>query len=190
MTEAHTRERLALLVLWGVIAYCWLGLLTPASAPLDYLLSPAYCAMVAATLSTALYSAIHVFAPVSDASRRRLLALFLAGMPFVYLWSAGRGGDAQAVILESLGAAVFVPTAVLGYRRSLLVLGGGIAAHGIAWDLWHHHRATYIEPWYPLGCLLVDVALFLVVLAYASEHSRAASRATFIDEHRTDARQC
>ncbi len=166
MAAAQTQERIALVVLSGAIAYCWVGLLTPAHSSVEYLTNPAYCAMAGATLSAALYSAIHLAATNSEIWRRRLLALFLAGMPLIYLWGAILVGDTPAILLASVGACIFIPVAVLGYRKSILGLGVGIAAHGIAWDLWHHHRATYIEPWYPIGCLLVDLALCLVVLAY------------------------
>lgn len=167
MAAAQTQERIALVVLWGAIAYCWFGLLTPARSSIEYLTNPAYCAMAGATLSAALYSAIHIVATHSELWRRRLLALFLAGMPLIYLWGAILVGDTPVILLEIVGAFIFIPMAVFGYRKSMLVLGVGIAAHGIAWDLWHHHRATYMEPWYPIGCLVVDLSLCLVVLAYA-----------------------
>jgi len=122
-------------------------------------------ALIGATLSSISYLGVSLLVVNSLVWRRLLLALFLAGMPLIYLWAAVLASDQQAIVLETVGAAVFIPLALLGYRRSLLVLGLGIAAHGIAWDVWHHHHFAYIEPWYPMGCLVVDLALSFVVAA-------------------------
>lgn len=167
MIKASRLELISLVVLWGVIVYCWGWLLAPASSPLEYLINPAYVAMIGATVSTAVYSAVAVFIESPIIWKRALLALFLAGMPFVYLWAAVLSHDPGAVVLESVGALIFVPLAVLGYRRSFSILGLGIAAHGIAWDVWHRSHASYIEPWYPVGCLIVDLAFAGVALAGA-----------------------
>lgn len=165
MTKASSSETLAFAVLIGTIAYCWLGLVPPAESLHQYLFNPASFALVAATVSASVYVAISVTVAPPLPWQRLLLALFLAGMPFIYLWAAIVAGDRDAIILETLGVFVFVPMAAWGYRRSLLILGIGIAAHGIAWDAWHHHNAAYIEPWYPFGCLVVDVAFFIVAAA-------------------------
>lgn len=165
MSRIAQPARLALWVLWGVIAYCWVDLLPPTSSLLEYLRNPAYFAMLAATLAAAFYSATYIFVADSHAWRRLQLALFLAGMPLVYLWGAIVAGDRTAVLLEAFGMAVFMPMAVFGWRRSIRILGLGIAAHGIAWDAWHHGHAAYMEAWYPVGCLVVDLAFCLVAIA-------------------------
>ena len=165
MIKAARLELISLAALWAVIGYCWVYLLAPARTPLEYLFNPAYVAMVGATVSAAAYSAIAVYIESPMIWKRALLALFLSGMPLVYLWAAYLAQDRGAIIVESAGVLIFVPLAVFGYRRSLSILGAGIAAHGIGWDAWHHSHANYIEPWYPVGCLIVDLAFFAVAVA-------------------------
>src|SRR5262245_54704148 len=101
---------------------------------------------------------------------RLIYAGFLAAMPFIYLAAALKRGSSSDVAIELVGVAVFVSLALFGYYKSFLVLGLGMAAHGLGWDLWHHGSGSYIASWYPLACLLVDLALGLLVLTQASVH--------------------
>jgi hypothetical protein len=101
---------------------------------------------------------------------RSIYAAFLAAMPFIYLAAALKRGSSSDIAIELVGVAVFVGLAVFGYYKSFLVLALGIAAHGLGWDLWHHSSASYIASWYPLACLLVDLALGFLVLTQASVH--------------------
>jgi hypothetical protein len=94
---------------------------------------------------------------------RLLLASFLAGMPIMYLWGALRNHDTSGALLESVGLLVYGAWAVVGYRRSSMVIGMGIAAHGIGWDAWHHGHVSYMEPHYPMGCLIIDIAFGLAI---------------------------
>lgn len=165
MTRLRKTEALAFILLFGLIAYYWARLVPPPLGEADYLLNPANFAMIGATQFAVIYFLISVSVANSLAWRRILLALFLASMPMIYFWAAIRLSDQHAILVESLGMLIFIAWAVLAYRRSLFMLGVGIAIHGIAWDAWHHHSAAYIEPWYPMGCLLVDLALFFVVAA-------------------------
>jgi hypothetical protein len=158
----------------AITAVAYAAFVLAPESPLRHLGEPAYLAMPAAIGVLGLLLALRLRARCSLRLESALLAAFLAGMPVVYLWSALRvpGG---AVALESVGLLIFAAIAVLGYaRRSLLLLAFGIAAHGLLWDFWRHGRAGYIEPWYPMGCLLVDVALALLVLAMASAARDAA----------------
>jgi hypothetical protein len=92
-------------------------------------------------------------------------AVFLAGMPVVYIvsWLVARGGGAHPVWLwvELFGLPVYAGLAVAGLKRSPWFLVAGIAAHGLAWDSWHYLNAAYIPAWYATSCLLVDVGLGL-----------------------------
>jgi hypothetical protein len=101
---------------------------------------------------------------------RSIYAVFLAAMPCIYLAAALKRGSSSDVAIELVGVAVFAGLALFGYYKSFLVLGLGIAAHGLGWDLWHHGSASYSASWYPLACLLVDLALGLLVLTQASVH--------------------
>lgn len=173
MSSNRLRPLAGLGLLLGSIAWSWL-LAAPASRLLDYLVHPAYLALVGATLTAPAYAVLTNLKPRRRDLERLLLASFLAGMPIVYLWSALRAHDLDGVYLELGGTLLYGTCAVLGYRRSTLLLGFGIAAHGIAWDAWHHGHAAYMEPWYPLLCLIVDVAFFLAIAA--NEYPVAAIR--------------
>src|ERR1043165_4337612 len=97
------------------------------------------------------------------ALERIALALFLAGMPVVYIvrWLTERdGAGGEWLWLELLGLVVYAALAVLGLKVSAWYLAGGIAAHGIAWDSWHYFlHETYMPHWYAIACLLVDIGV-------------------------------
>jgi uncharacterized membrane protein len=103
------------------------------------------------------------------AIERIVLALFLAAMPLVYIlrWVTKRdGAGSEWLWLELLGFVVYAALAVLGLKVSPWYLAGGIAAHGIAWDLWHYFmQETYMPHWYAIACLLVDIGLGVYVAA-------------------------
>jgi hypothetical protein len=101
---------------------------------------------------------------------RLIYAVFLAAMPLIYFAAALRQGSGSAIALELVGVFVFVGLAVFGYFKSFLALGVGIAAHGLGWDLWHHGSASYIASWYPVVCMLIDLAMGLLVLTQAGAH--------------------
>lgn len=91
------------------------------------------------------------------------LALFLAGMPLIYLGRWILDGRMLAgyrgLIIELAGLLFYATLAVVGLRRPWFLVAG-IAAHGIGWDIWHYYpRSGYIPSWYALGCLVVDVGL-------------------------------
>lgn len=149
----------ALLV--AAIAYAWIAL-APES-PLLHPLVPPYFATLAAMLVTASLLLLRLLPRRQLLLEKLTLALFLAGMPLIYLWAAWLAGDAGGMKLEAVGLLLFGALAVQGYRGMPVLLGIGILAHGIAWDAWHHGHSAYMPDWYALGCLLVDVALGLLV---------------------------
>jgi len=113
------------------------------------------------------------------AVERTWIALFLAGMPVVYVvrWIASRHGAASHegwLAVELVGLPLYGSLAFAGLRRSPWLLPVGVAAHGIAWDAWHLVGAAVVPPWYARGCLLVDVGLGLY-LATRVAAWRAAS---------------
>jgi hypothetical protein len=122
---------------------------------------------VAASAAAVGYAGLRLLPNRQAICERLLLAGFLVGMPVIYIWAALRANDYGSALLESLGLIAFGSCAVVGFRRSMLLLGVGIAAHGLAWDAWHHGHAGYIEPWYPLACFIVDIALGLTVAIQA-----------------------
>jgi hypothetical protein len=89
-------------------------------------------------------------------AEQRLLAVFLAGMPLVYVEGSLWHGDVTSHFTELVGLVIYGGWAWLGAQRDARVLAGGIAAHGLAWDSWHHHSAA-VPAWYATACMLVDV---------------------------------
>lgn len=94
------------------------------------------------------------------AVERALIALFLAGMPVVYVvsWIAHGAGGAWLAV-ELAGLLLYGSMAVAGWRLAPWLLAAGVAAHGLAWDAWHLAGPSYVPPWYAIGCLLVDVGV-------------------------------
>lgn len=159
-------------LLFGVVAYSWLAL-APLAPWTAYALDPAYFALVAVSVTAPLYAGLRLLPRRRPGLERTLVAAFLAGMPAIYLWAVLRAGDGGGARLELLGLLVYGGWALLGWRRrSLLLLAAGVAAHGLAWDLWHHGRAGTIQPWYPLDCLIVDVAFGLLLAIQALTQRR------------------
>jgi hypothetical protein len=115
-------------------------------------------ALLVAGAAIVLLALTRLAGPAGAASERGFMALFLAGMPVVYVVSSmvPRSGGVW-LALELLGLLVFGVLAVAGWRRAAWLLAAGIAAHGLAWDAWHLAGPSYIPPWYARGCLLVDV---------------------------------
>ena len=71
---------------------------------------------------------------------------------------------------------IFAVLAVAGLRGSGWYLAVGIAAHGLAWDLWHHGRTTFIPDWYTIGCLIVDVGWGLYAASRVAVWDAESSR--------------
>ena len=117
-------------------------------------------AFLAAGATIVLLALTRLAGPAGVAVERAFIALFLAGMPVVYVvsWMThGTGGAWLAV--ELLGLLLYGGLAVAGWRHAPWLLAAGVAAHGIAWDAWHLAGSSYMPHWYALGCLIIDVGL-------------------------------
>jgi hypothetical protein len=75
-----------------------------------------------------------------------------------YALFAVMGESTHALVLESLVGAVFVAVAASGFRSSLWLVVGGLAAHGL-FDLSHGAFVTNpgVPRWWPEFCLTYDV---------------------------------
>lgn len=75
-----------------------------------------------------------------------------------YALFAVMGGSSQALVLESLAAASFVAAALAGFRRSLWIAAGALAAHGL-FDFVHADLIPNpgVPAWWPSFCLAFDV---------------------------------
>lgn len=99
---------------------------------------------------------------------RGLLTAFLVCMPLIYMtgWLVAQNQAGNSWIwTEFLGFALFAAFGVLGVKKSPWFLAAGIAAHGLAWDIWHYKHSAYIPDWYAVACMLVDIALGAYVAA-------------------------
>src|SRR5262245_45526053 len=128
---------------------------------------PVYLAALANVVTAAAITVIRLSGRRGSAAERLLLAIFLAGMPLIYVSSWLLAPQPGWLVAELIGTAVFVALALIGWRRSIWVLALGIAAHGLAWDLWHYGHAAFIPNWYALGCLITDVSLGIYVALQA-----------------------
>jgi len=140
---------------------------------------PVYMAAVANVIVAVAITAIRLSDRRGAPAERFLLALFLGGMPLIYLWSWVLSPQPGWLVPELIGVALFVPAAVLGWRRSIWLLAIGIAAHGVFWDLWHYDRTAFIPNWYVLGCLITDVCLGVYVALQVPAFARASHSASW-----------
>ncbi len=97
-------------------------------------------------------------------------ALGLALIAAVYIGFAVADGRPSVIVVECVGAAVFVVLAAAGVTGSAWLLVVGFLGHGLK-DLWQH-RSHYVADtrWWPPFCLVVDwvVAAAMVVLIIVS----------------------
>ncbi len=90
---------------------------------------------------------------------RSLLALFLAGMPLIYVANWVRfGGTTGWLVVELLGLVLFSVIAWLGRSRAAWWLAAGVAGHAL-WDAGHLGGPSFVPDWYATGCAIVDIAL-------------------------------
>jgi hypothetical protein len=152
------------------------ALLTAPKWSLSSLEQPVYLAAAATVPTVLTLLALRLRKIRGSGLERAVLALFLAGMPPIYVSSWLIAPQAGWLPIEIVGVVVFGALAVLGYLRSPWFLAAGIAGHGVFWDLWHAHRQTFVADWYTFGCLEVDLMLGLYV-ALEIPHFRARARA-------------
>jgi hypothetical protein len=163
----HDRDmtRLQWFGLGALVAQQLATLLLVPESPLHALGEPTYLAALAATATT-IFLLISRFVARRGDLERLVLAVFLAGMPMVYLWAALLRGDRGALAVELAGVAIFGGAAIAGYLRVPWLLGVGILAHGVLWDAWHHGRSGYIADWYSAACLIADLGIGIYALTH------------------------
>src|SRR5215467_441761 len=168
MANVKKLEPVAFVLLFIALYYA-LVVLAPHSALYDFPMAETLAGLAAVVVAVALVVLRRL--PKHRCRFERLIyAGFLAAMPFIYLAAALKRGSSLDIAIELVGVPLFVGLAVFGYYKSFLVLGLGLAAHGLGWDLWHHGSSCYIASWYPPACLLVDLALGFLVVTQASVH--------------------
>lgn len=84
-----------------------------------------------------------------------------------YVLFAAMAGSASAIVVETLPALMFVAAAAVGFKKSLWVVVGGLAIHGV-FDFIHHGVISNpgVPAWWPAFCLAFDLtaAAYLGVL--------------------------
>lgn len=92
-----------------------------------------------------------------------------------YVLYAVMGGSSRVLLLECLVGSVFVAAAVLGFRSSLWIVAGALAAHGL-FDLGHDSLYTNpgVPAFWPPFCLGYDV-MAAVYLAWLLRSGRLAA---------------
>jgi len=75
-----------------------------------------------------------------------------------YVLFAAMGDSLQTVVLESALMSVFVVAAVAGFKGSVWIIVGGLAAHGVQ-DAVHGRLIANagVPGWWPAWCLAYDV---------------------------------
>lgn len=170
-SRSSSQDALALIALfcsvagaaWMVPVSAWGDLVDPAArqGPLIVLLVPVLLALRRGGRMAVIWE-------------KRILSVVLAAMPLVYLESGVLHGAGTWLALEAMGVLIFAAWAWLGYRRDPWVLALGLAAHGIAWDSWHH-GSHYIASWYASACLIIDIGLAAYVALQRDRYLRAAT---------------
>jgi hypothetical protein len=155
------------LAILALVGSCIVACFLVPDLPWRHLGEPAYGGALSALFVLAAIFIARLFGPRGARAERIIFALFLIGMPQVYLGGWVRAGSfiGPWLWLELLGAAIFTTLGILGVFRSPYLLVIGIAGHGIFWDAWHYHRVNYIPDWYAIGCLVVDIGFALYALS-------------------------
>ena len=95
-----------------------------------------------------------------------------------YALFAVMGGAVQALAIESIVIALFLAISITGYRTSLWLVAGALAAHGV-FDLVHGDLISNpgVPDWWPPFCLTYDVVA-AAYLAWLLSRSRVRANAT------------
>ena len=113
-----------------------------------------------AVVGACLAVVVGVFARLAGLDRDRAfyptVAIVVASY---YALFAAVGGGTRALAVETLAGLAFLAVAVLGFRSSLWLVVGALAAHGV-FDLVHSAVISNsgVPDWWPAFCLAYDVA--------------------------------
>jgi hypothetical protein len=103
--------------------------------------------------------AVCVFAMIAGFDRdRAFYSTLLMVVASYYILFAVMGSSTPALVLESLMAGGFFVLAVAGFKKSLWLIAGGLAGHGV-FDFFHHRfvQNPGVPGWWPGFCLSFDV---------------------------------
>jgi len=102
---------------------------------------------------------------------RGVYAVTLIAIAFFYIVFALEHGDTNAVVFNTVVAALFVVLALFGYLRSLTVVAFGLILHGVFDGIYLLSSTNPSPEWWAPFCFAVDIALgiFLVFLIKTSK---------------------
>jgi len=104
--------------------------------------------------------AVGIFATGTGLDRDRAfyptITIFIAAL---YILFAVMGGSTYALLLDSLQGSVFIIAAVVGFKRSLWIVVGALAGHGIM-DTMHYAVINNpgVPSFWPGFCSAYDIA--------------------------------
>lgn len=124
--------------------------------------------LVSASIGLVMALAVGALATVTRMDRdRALYPATLIAIAALYGLFGTIDGTPVVILAEVAGMVPFVALALLGFRRSLWVVVGALACHGV-YDLLHAYIVddAGVPAWWPVFCLAYDVmaALYLAVL--------------------------
>ena len=93
-----------------------------------------------------------------------------------YILFAAMGSSTPALALESVTAGGFLALAVAGFKKSLWLIAGGLAGHGV-FDLFHHRliQNPGVPAWWPGFCMSFDVLAGAILAVLLKRRSGFAS---------------
>ena len=98
---------------------------------------------------------------------RSFYPVVLIVIAFLYVLFAAIAGSTSAIVAETLPALLFVAAAAVGFKKTLWIVVGGLAIHGV-FDFIHHGIISNpgVPEWWPAFCLAYDItaAAYLGVL--------------------------
>jgi hypothetical protein len=115
---------------------------------------------MAFTIGIVLALAVSVYATALQLDRdRAFYPTVLLVIAFLYVLFATIGGSSRAIVVEALIGVLFAAAASIGFRGSLWLVAGGLAAHGI-FDFVHGQIVSNpgVPVFWPAFCGAYDVA--------------------------------
>ena len=90
----------------------------------------------------------------------------------LYVLFAVMGASDRVVMLEALGAAVFLVIALVGFKTSMWLVAAGLAGHGV-FDFFHSSLIANpgVPTWWPGFCGAYDVAAGAFLAALLTNRS-------------------
>lgn len=125
--------------------------------------------LTAFAVGSLLAPAVSVFARVVGLDRdRAFYPTVLIVVASLYVLFAVLGGSREALVIELVIMSAFVACAVVGFRKSMLLVAAGLAGHGVL-DFFHAGIVTNpgVPEWWPAFCGSYDVVAGVIVAAIA-----------------------